>query len=343
MESDLLLGWPLLFLIAAAQGLFFGSVLIARHTPNRYLGAMLLSFSLMMLYYVAFWTRLHLQLPRSLAMLQGCTYLLGIWLYFYMRSSPAKLYFNWRHLLPLPVYMSIFIAMGISTPEITRSLILVQVMLQIAHLLIYAFLSWQLSQSNKNVNSAWNRKIVLAFSGYALTFIAYYLMVWTGILKIEYDYMVSAASTFFIYLVGYYGFKKPDVLRLSELERYANSSIDEHSGMMILAEIRSLLDTDQHYLNADLRLSHLAELTGYNTNQISQSLNAYAGHSFNDFINSYRIDHAIRLMDNEPDETLINIAYSSGFNNKNSFANAFKKVTGSTPSAYRKNMETAHP
>jgi len=37
----------------------------------------------------------------------------------------------------------------------------------------------------------------------------------------------------------------------------------------------------------------------------------------------------------EGDKKLIHVAYSAGFNNKNSFNNAFKKVTGLTPSEYK--------
>jgi len=59
---------------------------------------------------------------------------------------------------------------------------------------------------------------------------------------------------------------------------------------------------------------------------------------FRDFINSYRIRHALTLLDDfeKKNLTIESVAYESGFNNRTSFYNAFKKQTDKLPSAYLK-------
>jgi AraC-like DNA-binding protein len=55
-------------------------------------------------------------------------------------------------------------------------------------------------------------------------------------------------------------------------------------------------------------------------------------------INSYRVNEAKALLINEPQDTILDIAYAAGFNSKASFNRIFKKVTGMTPSEYRLKM-----
>ncbi|MPN36528.1 hypothetical protein SDC9_184037 [bioreactor metagenome] len=60
--------------------------------------------------------------------------------------------------------------------------------------------------------------------------------------------------------------------------------------------------------------------------------------NFPDFINSYRVQYALNLLAviEEKNLTIESIAYESGFSNRTSFYNAFKKQTGKLPSEYIK-------
>lgn len=82
-------------------------------------------------------------------------------------------------------------------------------------------------------------------------------------------------------------------------------------------------------------LPKLAAAVGVTPNQLSFVLNQHLGKSFFDFINEVRTDEASRLLVNEPDRTILDIATSVGFNSKSTFNLAFKKITGKTPSVYR--------
>lgn len=82
-------------------------------------------------------------------------------------------------------------------------------------------------------------------------------------------------------------------------------------------------------------LPKLATAVGATPNQLSFVLNQHLGKSFFDFINEVRTSEASRLLVNEPDRTILDIATSVGFNSKSTFNLAFKKITGKTPSVYR--------
>ena len=61
--------------------------------------------------------------------------------------------------------------------------------------------------------------------------------------------------------------------------------------------------------------------------------------SFKDYINQYRIEHYIHRVETDPDVSRITqeaLAIQCGFNNRQTFTNAFKKHTSMTPSAYFK-------
>ncbi len=95
---------------------------------------------------------------------------------------------------------------------------------------------------------------------------------------------------------------------------------------------------EKPYLQNELRLKDLADSTELTPHQLSHLINDHYKCSFFDFINEYRVKEAKVLIANKPKSTLLEIAFESGFNNKTSFVNAFKKFHGTTPSAFRKEI-----
>ncbi|MFI5159405.1 MAG: ABC transporter permease, partial [Sphingobacteriales bacterium] len=67
--------------------------------------------------------------------------------------------------------------------------------------------------------------------------------------------------------------------------------------------------------------------------------------SFNDFINEYRVQAAIRKMhDHAYDHiTLLGIAYESGFNSQSTFSRIFKQITGKSPVEYKNDSKKEYP
>lgn len=101
-----------------------------------------------------------------------------------------------------------------------------------------------------------------------------------------------------------------------------------------------VIEVKKVYLDSELSLKSLSKLIQISPHQLSQVLNKEFGVNFNDFINFYRIDHACSLLQENPIAKILAVAYDSGFNNKNTFNMAFKKVTGKTPSQFAKTVKS---
>ncbi len=97
------------------------------------------------------------------------------------------------------------------------------------------------------------------------------------------------------------------------------------------------MSQEKPYLDPALTLHDLARLLDVPSRELSILLNQYYKQHYFDFINSYRIDHAIQiLLDPERKKlTVLEIMFDVGFNSKSSFNTAFKKYTNLSPTAYR--------
>jgi AraC-like DNA-binding protein len=69
-------------------------------------------------------------------------------------------------------------------------------------------------------------------------------------------------------------------------------------------------------------------------------VNEYKQQNFSDYINSYRVKHAMNLLADPAlkEKTILWILFEAGFNSKSSFNTIFKKVAGCTPAEYRKTI-----
>ncbi|MEO9870081.1 MAG: helix-turn-helix transcriptional regulator, partial [Ekhidna sp.] len=212
--------------------------------------------------------------------------------------------------------------------------------IQVSHLLIYSsILFYWLSRNKGYSNGAlkrytWQNKVAWAFMSYSLSFLLYYVLVWTGLLKVEYDYVISLASSFFIYFIGYHGFQKQEVLKMNEGRNYDKSSLSPSASHSIMKKLKALMEDEKPYLKNSLRLNDIADQLQILPHHISQVINEIEEKNFSDYINKYRIEEAKKLLI-ESNYKVLHVAFDSGFNNKASFNNAFKKTTGVTPSKYR--------
>lgn len=138
------------------------------------------------------------------------------------------------------------------------------------------------------------------------------------------------------------GLQHPEILSgISEeylQTRYAKSrltDLDKHNYKQKLLEY---VENKKPYLNPNLTLKGLSEEIEIHTKTLSQVINETLGKNFFDFINSYRIEEAKRIMikDYEVKKTILEVIYESGFNSKSVFNAVFKKHTGLTPTEFRR-------
>ncbi len=98
------------------------------------------------------------------------------------------------------------------------------------------------------------------------------------------------------------------------------------------------------YANPDLTLYKLASEVGLHPRKLSLAIKQQYHLNFYEFINSFRIEEAKRLLD-QPQlahKTITDIYFEVGFNSKSVFNSFFKRLEGVTPSQYRDKKMDVH-
>jgi len=150
------------------------------------------------------------------------------------------------------------------------------------------------------------------------------------LLLVAFVFLILAAFVFYKWYV------KRQIAHQKKMLRYTSSTLSEEETNEINEKLIKRLAKDDIYLEADLSLHKLAEEIAVKPHSLSQVINQYHQKHFHDFINTYRIEEAKRLLI-ETSLKIEAVAYDSGFNSISTFNVAFKKETGVTPSKYRKN------
>ena len=119
---------------------------------------------------------------------------------------------------------------------------------------------------------------------------------------------------------------------------YKNSSLTDKDFIKYKAQLLQHMTVEKPYLNNELSQSDLAKQLGISSHHLSEVLNTGFNQNFYNFVNSYRVLEAQKLMDNDTTQThkILAFAFDSGFKSKTSFNRVFKTHTGLTPSEYRK-------
>ena len=96
----------------------------------------------------------------------------------------------------------------------------------------------------------------------------------------------------------------------------------------------ALMEERQLFRRPGLTLQDVARELGSNTRYVSTCINDETGKSFPDYINSYRVKFAQRLLKSNPGRPLSGVAEESGFSSESSFFRNFKALTGKTPNQW---------
>ena len=127
------------------------------------------------------------------------------------------------------------------------------------------------------------------------------------------------------------------------IPKYQKSPIPEDRVDASLDRLKTIMETEKPYLNPSFSLSMLAAKLNLSTHHVSQLLNGHMNQNFYEFTASYRVKAAQALLEHEETAMLPieHIAERVGYYSKSSFNTAFKKHTGMTPSAFRKQAQNA--
>jgi AraC-like DNA-binding protein len=102
------------------------------------------------------------------------------------------------------------------------------------------------------------------------------------------------------------------------------------------------LDKDFLFLKPGYTINEFSKDIGIPVYQISKCITHYTGLGFIDFINQKRIQYCVQKLDSGDWKNfkVEAISQECGFNNRNSFTNAFKKFKGVSPSEYKTSRDS---
>jgi ligand-binding sensor domain-containing protein/AraC-like DNA-binding protein len=138
---------------------------------------------------------------------------------------------------------------------------------------------------------------------------------------------------------GFYFYKKQ---LLKKKAKYKSSTLNPQYAEECVKKLKRLMENEKLYREPELSLQGLAEKMGVGHHVVSQVLNEKLNRNFSDYINSYRIEEAKKILQDpqKEEQKITAVAFDVGFNTMVAFYNAFKKYTGMTPSEFKKKVGT---
>jgi AraC-like DNA-binding protein len=214
---------------------------------------------------------------------------------------------------------------------------------------IYTLMTLKIVNSKSQLGTAAKLKIKKDVLGWFNKLLSAYAILWTmwlvytlaDIFYFNYSlhlrdyfplYLLVAVLTYWIGIMAYLhpiviapdtGNRSFDTLNQDEIKSY-------------LSRLQDVMKQEQLYFDPNLNLKQVASKTGIPVNLISFLINNRLDISFNEWVNSFRIEAVKKQMTGSrfKEITIAGIAGECGFNSKATFNRVFKLQTGMTPREY---------
>jgi len=195
---------------------------------------------------------------------------------------------------------------------------------------------WGLGVSHSII---WIAKGIMAFTHIAI--LAEYMFVFSDALILVLIYIIAVGQ-----------WRNPTLFTIKQLSNSESISTEttfsptlKNSGVLdsetranLFEVVKNQVESELLYQNSELTLASLAELTGVGIHHLSEVINQHDGRNFNQFINEYRVNDVCVRLKNDTKSNVLDLAMEAGFSSKSTFNAMFKKVTGMTPTQYRKKI-----
>lgn len=366
--------WTSIFIISIAQGGFLISLILIKKSENLTASILIIAMLMIMVLtnfgYMVSRTNLIETIPYFFLVPFGMILLFGPLLYFYSRSvldsnfkwKPVywlhfvpyliQLYFNYPlYTAPLNFWLH-FNADFLGGRLPIRNFEKISYAVQDIHLLTYLVVIyiWINKSKNKFGNAqfiisisariTWIKQLTFCLTIFLITVLSLYLWVlFNGFYIPVTNYVYTTVTSAIIYFIAYKMILKPELIILDFTKKYKSYKIfDNEEGEDYVRKIKIQLEEHKIFTNPELKLADFAALIGLPQHQLSKLINEKFGKSFNELINEYRVKEFINRINKPQFENLsvFGLALDVGFNTKSSFNYTFKKITGKTPSEFRK-------
>jgi AraC-like DNA-binding protein len=302
-------------------------------------------------------------------------YLAPQMLYFYVKSTIFSDYkFNWKeaiHLIPLglfPLYLLILFS-SFNPHELQASIMdyailfnnpVYQIHLWARNLLYvgYCLMAYHLLDgyqarlkenfSNiERIDFTWLKILVGGFLGIWMWVFSGYLLNLAHIsfgLADKMGIIGNFFSFIFVNTMVFYSLANSGIVRSLPRESLTpptESKEPEVLDQTAVEKINQAMQEKKLFLDPELTIEQLAEVTGIPTRKISNTINRHFNQNFFDYINFYRVEQAKAILTQLGKEApMLEVMADAGFNSKSTFYRAFKKHLAMTPTEYCDYIQT---
>lgn len=120
----------------------------------------------------------------------------------------------------------------------------------------------------------------------------------------------------------------------------SSQSTPSEDDARIAAALEAIMEDKQLYKDVELNLAKLARRLSLPVRAVSNAVNRVHGISVSQYVNNYRVTEACRLLA-ETRQPITTVVFESGFMTKSNFNREFLRVTGKSPSLWRKEQVEA--
>jgi AraC-like DNA-binding protein len=174
--------------------------------------------------------------------------------------------------------------------------------------------------------------------GLLLAFVAWFaadiiLMVVAHLLrKSELLYLGKFLSSSCFVAYSFYSFRYPEyaqkVYRKSKQLRYKNTQLRGLNTEELLSRLDYLMTKEKLFKDMELTLARLSAQLMVTPHQLSEIFSECLKVNFRTYLNDHRVREAEQLLIKRPEDSILDIAFESGFNSKASFNDNFARKTG---------------
>ena len=192
--------------------------------------------------------------------------------------------------------------------------------------------------STERINFSWVSFILTGFVFIWICDVSYFTINLFG--KAPLILIQTVYPTVFILanIIVFRALKQPEVIiQIDEQQKYKQSALSESDKEKYLNDLLNLMSDEKPYRTPSLTINDLSGKLSVSSKYLSQIINERLRQNFFDFINSYRIKEACKILKDTTSEkmTILEILYEVGYNTKSSFNKAFLKFNNITPTEYR--------
>lgn len=241
----------------------------------------------------------------------------------------------------IPAFVFGFLITKDLVKQIHTSFFIILFAIYYGHYLLYLLIAlkkiFAVKETQKSETVKWLKILASALIGIWLIYVL-------NLFEDFVPYIIGPISySILIFAVAFIAFKNGYLEKIGTI-KYKTTAVEQGETDLLYHQALALVKDEKQFKNNNISLKSLSKDLKTSPQKLSMAINSNFNNNFNVFVNSYRIEAAKEMLQNQnyAHYTIAAIAYEVGFNSLSSFNEAFKKQTKQTPVSYKNQPQNDH-